>query len=144
MARIWAEYWFNYYGARSIKMEDESGTWYLQIDGDRYKDLLISAKVDVGPSSLWSELQTVSTLDALFDRGIISVVQYLERMPKGYIPELTKLLEELKKAPQVPTEAIPEGAIPPEGANSQGMIPPEGMEMPQEGEEMMEEGEILT
>ncbi len=105
MARIWAEHWFKYYGVRQIKMEDEGGTWYLPIDGDRYKDLVLSAKVDVGPSSLWSELQTISTLDALLDRGIIDVIQYLERVPKGYIPELTKLKEEIKQMRDMEAQA---------------------------------------
>ena len=116
-ARIMAEFWIGYYGTRKIKMQDNSGVWYLPINADRYRDLIISVKIDVGPGSMWSELQTVSTLDNLLEKGIIDVIQYLERLPKGYVPELNKLLEELKAVNnlqnQLPTPA-PTEEVPPE------------------------------
>lgn len=96
IARLWAECWVAYYGKRKIKMQDENGTWYLPFDSSKYQNLLINVKVDVGPSSLYSELQTISTLDRLFSAQIIDVLQYLERLPRGYVPELQKLIDELK------------------------------------------------
>ena len=91
VARIWAEFWVTKYGDRSLKIEDDIGTWYMPFKGDRYKDLLISAKIDVGASNLWSESQSIRTLDNLFDRQVIDVVQYLDRLPKGIIPNINKL-----------------------------------------------------
>lgn len=73
-------------------MEDENGVWYLPFDGQRYKDLVLSVRVDVGASTLWSEAQSIQTLDNLLAAGLIDPVQYLERMPKGIIPDLTGLI----------------------------------------------------
>lgn len=98
VARIWADFWVMKYGKRAIKVEDDSGTWYLPFDGDRYKELIISTKIDVGASGLWNELQNNITLGNLFDRQIINAVQYLQRLPKGSIPMLDKLIREIKDA----------------------------------------------
>lgn len=108
VARIWAEFWVMKYGRRSLKVEDENGVWYLPFDGSRFRDLMISVKVDVGASSLWSETQSVSTLDNLFEHGVINVRQYLSRLPKGTVPNLNGLLRELQEQP-APIEAEESG-----------------------------------
>lgn len=96
VARIWAEFWVMQYGRRSLKIEDDSGIWYLPFDGERYRNLLISTRIDVGASTLWSEAESIKTLDNLFDRKVINVVQYLTRLPKGTIPDLNRLISEIK------------------------------------------------
>lgn len=98
VARIWSEFWLMHYGKRSIKMEDSGNTWYLTFNGERYKDLLVSVKVDVGASTLYSEAQTIKSLDNLFDRQMIDLLQYLERLPKGVVPNISELIKEIKKA----------------------------------------------
>ena len=98
IARIWAEFWMMKYGKRALKIEDETGTWYLPFDGERYKELLISTKVEVGASTLWSESQSIRTLDSLFDREVLDVVQYLSRLPKGTVPGVNGLIRELQAA----------------------------------------------
>ena len=98
VARIWAEFWMSLYGKRSLKVEDENGVWYLPFDGQRYKDLLISVRTDVGASTLWSEAQSIQTLDNLFDRQVIDVIQYLKRLPKGMVPDVSALIRELQSA----------------------------------------------
>lgn len=95
IARIWAEFWVRQYGARSLKIRDESGVWYLPFDGRRYEDLLIRVQVDVGASTIWSENQCVTTLDNLLERGVLSVSQYLKRLPKGLVPDLDGLRREV-------------------------------------------------
>lgn len=104
IARIWAEFWITQYGKRALKIEDERGVWYLPFDGDRYRDVLLSVRVDVGASSLWSETRSVETLDNLFDRQIIDAVQYLSRLPKGTVPNLGGLLRELSSQGGEPGE----------------------------------------
>lgn len=94
IARIWAEFWVMHYGKRSLKVENEGGTWYLPFEGERYKDLLISTRVDVGASTLWSESQAIRTLDNLFDRQVIDVVQYLSRLPKGIVQNVSGLIRD--------------------------------------------------
>lgn len=98
VARIWAEYWIMQYGKRSLKIEDEKGVWYMPFDGERYKDFIISVKVDIGASTLWSEAQSVKTLDNLFEKQVIDSVQYLQRLPKGVVPDVTGLINQLKSA----------------------------------------------
>lgn len=96
-ARVFAEFWIMLYGKRSIKIQDERGTWYMPFDGDRYKDLVLSVKVDVGASTLWSEAQSLQTLDNLLGSQLISPVQYLERLPKGIIPNLSALISQKRR-----------------------------------------------
>lgn len=95
VARLWAEFWITGYGNRALKVCDELGTWYLPFDGARYRDLILRAKVDVGAATLWSESQSIVTLDNLFDRGVITAEQYLKRLPRGIVPDVEGLLREM-------------------------------------------------
>lgn len=96
IARIWADFWLNKYGKRNLKVETREGVQYIPFDGSRYKDLVLTARVDVGASTLWSEAATISTLDALLGAKIIDPLQYLERLPKGIIPKLSELLDDMR------------------------------------------------
>lgn len=100
-ARIRADFWVNLYGDRSLKIVDRNGTRYIPFHADRYKNLVINAKVDVGASTLWSESVVISSLDALLANGHINFLQYLERLPKGLIPDVTGLIDDQKQAQQV-------------------------------------------
>ena len=106
VARIWAEFWVNLYGKRQLRVEADGGVWYLPFDAARFRDQLIRVRVDVGASSLWNEVQAVQTLDNLFDKQVIDVMQYLTRLPKGTIPNLGGLIRELETRP----DAAPESA----------------------------------
>ena len=97
VARIWADFWINKYGSRSLQIQTRNGTEYIPFEADRYKSLSLTAKVDVGASTLWSESVVISTLDGLLGAQIITPQQYLERMPKGIIPRLTELIEDISK-----------------------------------------------
>ncbi|MBQ7288767.1 MAG: hypothetical protein IJW78_03450 [Clostridia bacterium] len=97
IARIWADFWLNLYGDRSIKIEDKSGTWYLPLQADRYKHLPITAKIDVGAATLWSESVVIATLDNLLANQLITFEQYLDRLPGGLIPDVTGLKKDLQK-----------------------------------------------
>lgn len=98
LARIWAEFWVMKYGERSLKAESEDGVWYMPFNGERYRDLIISVKVDVGASTLWGEAQTMLTLDNLLDRQIITPQQYVSRLPHGVIPKQQSLLRDMQGA----------------------------------------------
>ena len=52
--------------------------------------------MDAGSPDSWSEGKATQTLDKLFDKEIIDVVQYLSRLPKGSIPDLGGLIRELQ------------------------------------------------
>ena len=132
LSRTWAEFWVMQYGRRALKIEDENGIWYLPFDGNRYRDVLISVQVDVGASSMWSEMESIQTLDNLFDRGIVNVEQYLSRLPKGIVPNLNGLLRELQSTPApaeatVAAQTAPELALP-TGEELVAMLTPEQQE----------------
>lgn len=95
VARLWAEFWVTGYGHRALTVRDEFGTWYLPFDSARYRDLLLRAKVDVGAAALWSESQSIVTLDNLLERGVITPEQYLRRLPHGIVPDVEGLLREM-------------------------------------------------
>lgn len=127
VARVWAEMWVTMYGRRSLKIEDENGVWYMPFDGEKYRDLLISVKVDVGASTLWSEIQSVNTLDNLLASQIITPKQYLERLPKGSVPNLSGLIREMQEAQRAQEEAAMQ-AHEQQGVDAQSIIdglPPE-------------------
>jgi hypothetical protein len=104
-ARIWADFWLNKYGNRTLKVDTRYGIQYIPFDGKRYKELVLTAKVDVGTATLWSEATTISTLDAMLNAQIIDPMQYLERLPKGIIPKITELLDDLRKNKEAATES---------------------------------------
>lgn len=95
VARIWADFWLNKYGKRSLRIETRNGTEFIPFDSSRYKNLVLTARVDVGASTLWSESVVISTLDALLTAQIITPIQYLERLPKGIIPKLSELIDDM-------------------------------------------------
>ncbi len=97
VARIWADFWLNKYGERALQVETQNGTEYIPFKAGRYKNLSLTAKVDVGASTLWGEAVVVSRLDGLLKSQIITPEQYLERMPQGLIPKLTELISDIKK-----------------------------------------------
>ncbi len=94
LSRIWADFWITQYGTRKIRIEDESGTWYLPFSAPRYRDLLISARVDVGNDTVYGTQESVQVLNDLFDKGMIDRRQYLKRLPKGLVSDVDGLLEE--------------------------------------------------
>ncbi len=55
-----------------------------------------SIKLDVGASAYWSEIASVNTLDNLLTIGVIDVVDYLERVPEGYIIKKQELIDKMK------------------------------------------------
>lgn len=97
IARIWADFWINKYDKRQLKVKTREGIEYIPFDANRYKNLVLTARVDVGASTLWSEAATISTLDSMFNAQIIDAVQYLERLPKGIIPRLSELIDDIQK-----------------------------------------------
>ncbi len=106
VARIWADFWITMYGKRSIKINDGGSMRYMVFDAERYKDLVITAKIDVGASTLWSEAVSVSNLGNLLSSQLISFVEYLERIPKGLIPDVSGLINSRKQQEQAQQAAM--------------------------------------
>lgn len=97
IARIWADFWLHLYGDRSLRIEDQDGVFYIPFHPERYENLTLTARIDVGSSPLWNIPTTVSMLDSLYGAKIINKIQYLERLPDGIIPDKTGLLREARE-----------------------------------------------
>ena len=94
LSRIWADFWITYYGTRKIKLSAKNGNSYISFNGQRYKGLIISAKVDVSSASSYSEKECLDTLITLFEKGIIDRKQLLSRIPDGIIPDIEGLIKD--------------------------------------------------
>ena len=100
-----------YYGVRIIDTETPAeldavyqfigqeipGEILTEFDFAVFKNMPMQMKLDVGASSYYSEIASIQTLDNLLMQNKITVVQYLERIPDGYIPDRRGLLNELKR-----------------------------------------------
>ena len=65
-------------------------------DFTAFKHLWFNLRVDVGGTTYFSETAITQTLDNLRAAGLLSAVQYLERVPDKLIPRKEELLEELR------------------------------------------------
>ena len=90
----------NYTVPRKVGYTDKGMSVVDQILGTDYKEIPLSIKIDVGPSSQWSEITSVATLDKLLLNKQITFLQYLERLPEGFINDKQALIDELKGTQQ--------------------------------------------
>lgn len=95
---IWLDFIQHYYTAgRMIPVEQEGQRVFVPIPDDALTPYTMRLKLDVGPSSMWSEVQTLQTLDNLLKGGKLTLKQYLERIPDGHIPRKAELIAEADK-----------------------------------------------
>jgi len=95
LAAIWLDFITAYYGDGRLVIGD--GEQAEALDCRVLREELICAKVEVGKSSRISKSSVVTELTKLLDGGHITLLQYLERIPDGIIPQKTQLIEELSK-----------------------------------------------
>ena len=108
--RIYLEFMAEYYGKRTVDVDPDEqmiqaaamlgvqvpDKLQAEFDFSMLKDHPMTIKLDVGASSYYSEIASIQTLDNLLRDGHINVIQYLERIPDGYIPARRALVQELK------------------------------------------------
>lgn len=130
LALIYIDMMRAYYGSRKVELtglpgasEQEEQPFGIEdvltakflVDFDfekELKNLPMSVKLDVGASSYWSEIASMQTIDNLLMQGKIELVDYLERVPVGYIPKKQELIDKIKKAN---LQAMAAQAVPPAG-----------------------------
>lgn len=71
-------------------------------DFAKLREFNISVKQDAGASSYWSEIASMQTLDNLLMNKQITLLQYLERVPAGYISKKQELIDQLKASSSAP------------------------------------------
>lgn len=69
----------------------------LEFDFGMLKNTYLNCKVDVGAANYYSEIAAAKTLDGLFEKGALEVLEYLEAMPTGYIPKKQQLMNKIKE-----------------------------------------------
>ena len=111
LGRIYVDFMANYYGVREIELtmpkdippevqqflavkpgEEITGEYDFEI----LKEHPMVMRLDVGASAYWSEIASMQTLDNLLMQNKIDLVEYLERIPDGYISMRQELLEKLR------------------------------------------------
>lgn len=112
VGRIWLDQMRVYYGERYVDLppteaeQQEALMMGLPVSDDPrpvpfdfsvLNDVPLSIKEDVGGSAYWSEIAQMNTLDNLLTNGQINVVDYLERVPNGYISNQQDLIRTLRE-----------------------------------------------
>jgi hypothetical protein len=90
---IWLDFMANHYGKRTVDIEVMGKRQIKEFDFSKLKKMKFRIKVDVGPSSYWSELSAMETLDNLLNADRITFLEYLERIPSGQITQKQELIE---------------------------------------------------
>ena len=81
-----------------------------------FKSLWLTIRADVGATTYFSEIAVTQTLDNLRRDGMLTAIQYLERVPDKLIPQKRELLDELKSAvPDMPASPGRGGGQPAQG-----------------------------
>lgn len=94
VARIWADFWITHYGKRRIKCVKEGVCRYIPFNGDDYRKIIISTKVNVNQAADYNDRERLETLLNLYDKGIINRKQLLCRIPDGMVTDVKTLLNE--------------------------------------------------
>ena len=114
--RIWIDIMSVRYGTRMVEVSmdmDEAGeqplgmnipaqTFTRPFDFSTLKKIPLTIEQEVGASSYWSEMAAMQTLDNLLMNKLITLKQYIERLPEGYINKKQELLAELSAASAQP------------------------------------------
>ena len=134
LGRIYIEFMAEYYGTRLVEVDvpqdtppellafaglEQGGTQTVEFDFAKLKDAHFTLKLDVGASSYWSEIAAMQTLDNLLQQGQINFVDYLERMPDGYLQKKQELIEKMRSIQQAQPQleqGAPGGSVMPEQA----------------------------
>ena len=93
--RVMVELMGCHYGQRLVTRRDDMPAL---VDFGRLRELRLNIRVDVGESAYWSELAAVTTLDNLYNKGIITDAEmYLDMIPRSLLPKKEKLIEMVRR-----------------------------------------------
>lgn len=97
IGRIWEDMWkVKYNIGREVMLKDDEGEEYPEFfKGTEHANNEMRLKIDIGPSSTYSESLMLSSLDKFLDRGDITFEQYLKFAPKNVVPYRDRLQKEL-------------------------------------------------
>lgn len=95
VALIWAELWRNNCGsAKAVTVKDENGeTKVYYISSKAFKKLMLNTRIEIGPSTRWSEVTLLKTLENLLVGGYIPFEWYVTLLPENSGIPKEKILE---------------------------------------------------
>ena len=128
LGRIYLEFMGEYYGKRPVdvpvsEVMDPEMLQFAGVPGNQriiqdfdfsvLKDIPLQMQLDVGASSYWSEIASTQTLDNLLQQGKIDLIDYLERIPDGYISKRQELIDKYMQPtmPEMPPEEMDETSL---------------------------------
>ena len=110
LCKIYLDQMRAFYGTRVVELKGleeaaeqpfgiplDDMTFMQEFDFSTLKDFPTAVRTDVGASSYWSEIASMQTLDNLLMQGKIGLVEYLERVPSGYVSKRQELLDWAKQ-----------------------------------------------
>ena len=111
LGRIYIDFMGTNYGKRTVMLPlpdtdpsmlmfagfDLNQPMPIEFDYKTLRDMPMTIKLDVGASSYWSEIASMQTLDNLLMNKQITIDEYLERVPAGYIPKKEELIQSHKQ-----------------------------------------------
>ena len=102
LAMIWLDYILHYYDRYRMMIWREEGVLKGEtLNLEAFSDFVFSCSVTAGMSSYWSELASITTLESLLREGHITLEQYLERIPDGYVARRDELIRESRLREEV-------------------------------------------
>ena len=96
---VWGDCFLKKYNSRTLYFRDEKTKRMDSFDYNsaELSDVLLSCKVNVGPSTIWSETLLLQNLDNLLARQAITPRQYFERIaPLNILPDVQGLIADAK------------------------------------------------
>ena len=91
-------------GEQPLGMQLQPKTFLQPFDFAVLRNFPIAIKQDVGASSYWSEMANMQTLDNLLMNKQITLKQYLDRLPSGYIAKKEELIRDIEAMQPVPQQ----------------------------------------
>ncbi len=98
LGRIYLDMMRAYYGCRAV----ETGMFDFAV----LELLPMQLRLDVGAASYWSEITAIQTLDNLLLQNRITLEDYLERIPDGYISRKQELIDKVRAGGNPPRNDI--------------------------------------
>ena len=115
LGRIYIDFMAGYYGVRLVEVDpgeelapeivefaaealplNAGGRLVVPYDFSQLREVPMQLKLDVGASAYWSEIASTQTLDNLLVSGQIDIIEYLERVPDGYVTDRQGLIQAIK------------------------------------------------
>lgn len=114
LGRIYVEFMADYYGKREVDVPadkaqllvgpetiafaglEQDAPIKVKFDFKELKSVPMRLRLDVGASSYWSEIASMQTMENLLQLQMIDIVDFLERIPDGYVAKRQELLQKYK------------------------------------------------